>query len=171
MEVMSNSVRISCLFLLMSFMSFAQAEFKVLTTVSSDIDKEVSKIVYEVEDGRSLKALYNEVYLNNVLVERTQLDISAINGNGVVLHRKDNYVTVRLYSHNFDEERGGVLYLDTLNNGITGKRKEYEIVTYIDGGNAEMFNNKKKFNNMKFVAKKSGVFGVIGIERVEFTNK
>ena len=90
-------------------------------------------------------------------------------GDGIVLNRKDKYITVRIYSHNFDESSGGVLFLDTLYNGVNGQRKEYVIEATMDGSDAVMTYNKVAFNRMHFVAKRSPILGVIGIEKVNFT--
>lgn len=151
-----------------SFSAFA-AE-KVLCTVTNDVDKEVGKMVYEYdEDSRVVTHLYKERWLDNKRIERVEMQAKDLLGDGIVLNRKDKYVTVRLYSHNFDESSGGVLYLDTLYNGVNGQRKEYTIEVRMDSGEAVMTYNKQAFNRMHFVAKRSPILGVIGIEKVNFT--
>lgn len=167
----SNVVTRSLLALTLSVYSLSlSAAEKVLCVVTSDVDKEVGKMVYEMdEDGRGIKNLFKERYLDNKLIERVKLDPESLNGDGIVLHKKDKYITVRLYSHNFDQERGGVLYLDTLYNGVKGERKEYTIEAGIDQGDAVMTYNKKSFGRMNFVAKRSPLLGIIGIEKVEFS--
>jgi hypothetical protein len=163
--------RTCALFILSTLFTTISAAEKVLCIVTSDVDKEVGKMVYEMdEEARVIKHLYKERYLNDKLIERVEMDVKDLLGNGVVLHKKDKYVTVRLYSHNFDEASGGVLYLDTLYNGIKGERREYIIEARVDGGvDATMTYNNVAFNRMNFVAKRSGIFGVIGIEKVVFS--
>lgn len=143
---------------------------KVLCLVTNDVDKETGKMVYEMdEETRVVTHLYKERYVNDKLVERAEVDMEDLLGDGIVLHRKDKYITVRLYSHNFDQSSGGILYLDTLYNGVKGERKEYTIEVRMDGGeSAVMSYNKVPFNRMHFVAKKSPILGVIGIEKVSF---
>lgn len=167
----SNVITRSLLVFSLSVFSYSlSAAERVLCLVTSDVDKEVGKMVYEMdEDGRGIKNLYKERYLNDKLIERVKLDPESLNGDGIVLHKKDKYITVRLYSHNFDQERGGVLYLDTLYNGVKGERKEYTIEAGVDGDNAKMTYNKKEFARMNFVAKRSPLLGIIGIEKVEFS--
>lgn len=167
-----NVVSKACAILLVTLsMSKAMAIEKVLCLVTNDVDKEIGKMVYEMdEEARVIKHLYKERYVNDKLVERVEMNATDLLGDGVVLNRKDKYVTVRLYSHNFDVSSGGILYLDTLYNGIKGERKEYAIEARIDGGvEAVMSYENKAFNHMHFVAKKSGIFGVIGIEKVNFS--
>ena len=169
---LSNIVSKSFLFFSLSLLCYSlSAAEQVLCIVTSDVDKEVGKMVYEMdEDGRGIQNIYKERYLNNKLLERVKLDPETLNGEGIILHKKDKYITVRLYSHNFDQERGGVLYLDTLYNGVRGERKEYIIETEISREGAQMNYNKKTFGKMNFIAKRSPLLGVIGIEKVEFSN-
>lgn len=151
--------------------SSAHAIEKVLCIVTNDVDKETGKMVYEMdEETRVIKHLYKEKYVGDKLVERVEMNALDLLGDGIVLHKKDKYVTVRLYSHNFDVASGGILYLDTLYNGIKGDRKEYEIEARVDGGVESTMSHKGvTFNRMHFVAKRSGIFGVIGIEKVNFS--
>lgn len=158
-------------FVLTSFMSASEAAEKLLCLVSSDVDKDLGKMVYEMdEDGRSIKHLYSEKWVNNKLVERSEIQLDDLTGDGIILHKKDKYVTVRLYSHNFDNERGGVLYLDTLYNAVKGERREYVIeVAKNDKNEIEMISNKQTFSRMNFIGKKAPILGVIGIEKVNFS--
>jgi hypothetical protein len=159
------------IFVLSTFLSASQAAEKLLCLVTSDIDKDQGKMIYEMdEDGRKITHLWSERWVNNKLVDRSEIQISDLLGNGIILNKKDKYVTVRLYSHNFDEERGGVLYLDTLYNALKGQRKEYLIeVSKNLNNDIEMSSNGQSFTRMNFIGKKSPILGVIGIEKVNFS--
>lgn len=155
---------------LSTIMSTAFGAEKVLCVVTNDIDKEVGKMVVDYdEESRVVTHLYKERWVDNKRVERVEMSSKDLLGDGIVLNRKDKYITVRIYSHNFDESSGGVLYLDTLYNGVNGQRKEYTIEATMDGSDAVMTYNKQSFNRMHFVAKRSPILGVIGIEKVNFT--
>ena len=158
-------------FMLSALINATEAVEKVLCVVTSDVDSDTGKLVYEMdEDGRGIKHMYSEKWVNNKLVSREEINILDVNGDGIILHKKDKFVTVRLYSHNFDQERGGTLYLDTLYNAIKGERKEYTIeVSKNIINEIVMSNNKIAFNKMKFIGKKSPLLGVIGIEKVNFS--
>lgn len=162
--------RALAIFMLSTILSATEAAEKVLCVVSSDLDKNTGRMVYEMdEDGRGIAHLYKESYVNGKLEERIEVDMSDLTGNGIILHKKDKYVTVRLYSHNFDHERGGVLYLDTLYNAVKGERKEYAIeVSKTDSSDMEMSYKQKKFSRMHFIAKRAPIIGVVGIEKVNF---
>ncbi|MBC7429066.1 MAG: hypothetical protein H7336_10670 [Bacteriovorax sp.] len=156
---------------LSTLLNASEAKESLLCVVTSDLDSDTAKLTYEMdEDGRKITHLWSEKWVNNKLAERTEMQMQDLLGDGVILNKKDKYVTVRLYSHNFDDERGGVLYLDTLYNAVNGQRKEYMIEVSKNVNNEiEMANNKVMFNRMKFIAKKSPILGPIGIEKVNFS--
>jgi hypothetical protein len=163
---------VSAVILSTSFCFSLQAAEVVLCEVTNDIDKEVGKMVYEFdEESRSLLHLYKDTYLNNQRTKREELYAKDLLGSGIVLNRKDKYITVRMYATNFDEVRGGVVYLDTLYSGVSGERKEYTMQMNIEPGKIDMTYENKEFNNMHFIAKRSPILGVIGINKVQFTKK
>lgn len=148
----------------------ASAIEKVLCDVTSDIDKDNAKIVYEMdEDNRVIKHLYQDSFRAGVRTARIELEASGLK-DGIVLNRKDKYVTVRMYSENFDPERGGILFLDTLYSGLSSERREYEVELAFDLNGPVLIQNKQPITKMKFIAKRSRVLGVIGIEKVLFGN-
>ena len=148
----------------------AVAAEKDLVSVTNDVDNESAKMVYEIdEESGIIKHLYRETYSLGQRVERVELFAKDLSGEGIILHRKDKYITVRLYSDNFDIESGGVLYLNILHNALNGDRKMYEIDMSIDKEKAQMYYKKAEFNKMHFIAKRSKLFGVIGIDKVNFS--
>jgi len=169
MQLQKIVPRVLGLVLLSTYFNVTYAVEKVLCLVTSDVDKDVGKMVYELsEDGRTITHLYKESYSNGTLTSREELKVQDLLGNGIILNKVDKYVTVRMYSYNFDVESGGVIYLDTLYNGVTGERKEYVIEVNHDGENARMIYNKSEFSRMNFIAKRSKILGIIGIDKVNF---
>jgi hypothetical protein len=158
------------LVLSMAFFISAQAAEKVLCVSSSDIDSDIGKIVIDMDqDNRVIEHLYQDSYHDGKLVARLELSPAELK-EGIILNRKDKYIIVRMHSDNYDPELGGVLYLDTLYSGISGERKEYEFDLAMDKDGPVLIQNKANFSKMKFIAKRSKILGVIGIERVEFGN-
>jgi hypothetical protein len=159
------------IFALFTFFSTSQAAEKLLCVVTSDIDSDVGRLTYEMdEDGRKITHLWSEKWVNNKLVERNEMKTSDLLGPGIILNKKDKYVIIRLYSHNYDDERGGVLYIDTLYNAIKDERKEYTVeVSKNNNNEIEMSNNGLMFSKMKFIAKKSPIIGIVGIDKINFS--
>lgn len=149
----------------------AMGEEVVLCTVISDIDTDVGKIIYEMDtEGRALLHLYQDNYNNGLRRERIELKSDGLQ-DGIVLNKKDKHVIIRMQSDNFDAERGGVLRLDTLYSGVSGERREYVIEMAMDKSGPVLTYNQKPFNQMAIVAKRSKLFGVIGIEKINFRSK
>lgn len=144
------------------------AEEKVLCDLSSDMDSDTGKIVYEMDsENRGIEHLYQDSYRKGTRVGRIELKAEALR-EGIILNQKDNHIIVRIHSDNYDADRGGVLYIDTLYSGISGERREYVMEMAMDKEGPVLHRYNKPFNKMAFVAKRSKVFGIIGIERINF---
>ena len=130
------------LFFIFSFSTFAmEVEEKLLCTVTSDIDSDVGKIVYQMDqDNREILHLYQDTYQNGKRTNRIELKAEGLK-TGIVLNRRDKYIVVRMHSDNYDPESGGVLYLDTLYSGVSGERREYELQLAMDRSGPS-FSNK-----------------------------
>jgi hypothetical protein len=127
-------------------------------------------MVYEMDqDQRAILHLYKDVYKGGQRTERVEMKVSEITHGGIVLHRKDKYVTVKMWSDNYDSERGGVLYLDTLYSGVSGERRQYNFEIAMDKNGPVMVYDKQEFSQMRFIAKRSRILGPIGIEKVLFS--
>lgn len=157
--------------LLFSTLSFSlMAEERVLCTVSSDIDTDIGKFVYQMDDElRSITHLYQDSYHDGKLTGRIELNPEGLK-EGIVLNQKGKYIIVRMHGDNYDAESGGVLYLDTLYNALSGERREYELNLVMDKEGPALISNKVKFNQMKFIANRSRPLGVIGVAKVNFSN-
>lgn len=153
--------------ILFSINAFAS---EVLCTISSDIDNNTAKLTYDIDqDSNSITHIYQESYENGKLTSKDELDVNSLTHGGIVLLQKDKTIVVRVWSDNFDQNLGGVMYLDTLYNGLSGERKQYELDMYKTNNGLTLANNKVEFNKMKFIAKRSKLFGVIGIEKINFS--
>lgn len=167
---MNRNLKFSLFTIFFLFSFILQAEEKVLCTVTNDIDSEAAKIVYELDqDQRAIIHLYKDTYKGGQQTERVEMKVSDLTNGGIVLNRKDKYVTVRMWSDNYDAERGGMLYLDTLYSGVSGERRQYSIDLAMDKQGPIMIYEKQEFSQMKFIAKRSRVLGPIGIEKVLFS--
>ena len=167
---MKHNFKFSLISILFLFSFVLHAEEKVLCTVTNDVDPEIAKMVYELdEDQRAITHLYKDTYKGAQRTERVEMKVSELTSGGIVLNRKDKYVTVRMWSDNYDAERGGILYLDTLYSGVSGERRQYSIDLAMEKNGPVMINEKKEFSQMKFIAKRSRVLGPIGIETVLFS--
>jgi hypothetical protein len=130
----------------------------------------MAKLTYDLDtDGRTITHLYQETYENNKMQSKDEIDTEKLTHGGIVLLQKDKLVVVRIWSDNFDKDQGGVMYLDTLYNGISGERRQYELDVTKNETGIVLSNNKLDFTKMKFIAKRSKILGVIGIEKIIFS--
>jgi len=167
---MKKNLKLSAFAIFFLFSFILHAEEKVLCTVTNDVDSEMAKMVYDMdEDQRAITHLYKDTYKAGQRTERVEMKVSDLTSGGIVLNRKDKYVTVRMWSDNYDAERGGVLYLDTLYSGVSGERRQYNFEIAMDKNGPVMVYAKQEFSQMKFIAKRSRVLGPIGIEKVLFS--
>lgn len=159
------------LFFMLSYSAYAlDSEEKILCTAISDIDSDVGKIVYQMDqDNRAIQHLYQDTYHNGNRTNRIELKAVELR-DGIVLNRRGKYDVIRIHSDNYDPERGGILYLDTLYSGISGERREYEMELAMDKSGPVLIADKQNFSKMNIVAKRSKLFGIIGIERIGFGN-
>jgi hypothetical protein len=157
-------------FIISILFTFSTFAFEKLCTISSDMDGNTAILTYEFDqDQRTITHLYQESYENGKIVSRDELNIDGLNNGGIVLLKKDNINVVRIWSDNFDRNLGGVLYLDTLYSALSGERRQYEMDIVHSKNNLVLINNKVEFDKMKFIAKRSKLFGVIGIEKIQFS--
>lgn len=158
-------------FAVSSFMSLSlMAKELRLATITSDMDSNSAVLIYDLNEiTGSIDHFYQETYENGKFATREELKIDGLTNGGIILLKKDKFNIVRIWSDNFDREQGGVLYLDTLYSALSGERREYEMDVVKGGEGLVLLNSKKEFDKMKFVAKRSKVFGVIGIEKIQFS--
>jgi hypothetical protein len=143
---------------------------KVLCTVISDLDSDVGQLVYEMDqDQRAIQHLYQDTYKAGKRVSRAEMKTSDLTKGGIALSRKDKYILVRIWSDNFDQERGGMLYLDTLYSALSGERREDSFDLVMDKNGPVLIHKNQEFHQMKVIAKRSPILGPIGIEKILFS--
>lgn len=143
---------------------------EILANLSSDVDNDTGKIAYEMDlDERAFEKIFLDKYVGGARTERALMDVNQLLNGGIVLLKVSNVNVVRIWSDNFDLERGGVLYLDTLYNGVNGERRQYVLEIAKLNNGFGLFYNKTEYKNLKFIAKRSRVLGVIGIEKIQFS--
>ncbi len=142
-----------------------------LCRITSDIDSNMAILNYEMNDeSRLVEHFFQDSYEAGKLVSHEELDLNKLNNGGIIMLKRDKHVVVRIWSNNFDNDQGGILYLDTLYSGINGERRQYEINVVKIGDVLKMYQNNREITRMKFIAKRSKLFGIIGIERIEWGN-
>jgi len=145
----------------------ALASEQSLLNISND-DSQTSYIliVNTSEDKRVIKEFYKDTYENGKKIERINLDYRLLANNGMVLDQRGKYITMKLESNNFDVQQGGVITINTLFNGATGSRKDYEISLSKDKNGWAIVNSKKSVSKMLIQVNKVRFIGAVGIKNL-----
>ena len=144
------------------------ASEQVLAEMSNDISDNTYQLVVESDEmSQSIKKFYKDVYRDDKKIYRESLDHKNLNENGIILEHKNDYIILSLKSNNFDALQGGAIVIDTLVNGASGIRKEYEIqLTKVDSTWVLMNEDQKIVSHFFIETNKVFLLGTVGIKNV-----
>ena len=137
-----------------------------IATVLNDETKTVYKLVLADHDDRKIVNVYKDVYEFGKKVRRDAMNPKIISEKGMVLEERKSHIVLQLMSQNLDLEQGGLLIVDTLFNGMTGERRNYEVQLAKDNNGWKLFKNGKAIKEIFIQTNKSRFFGSIGIKNV-----
>ncbi len=143
------------------------AKEEVLATITNDENREIFKFVANTDDStQSLKAFFKDDYLNGQKTEREVLPTKELTRQGVVLDKRGDHTVITLKSHNFDFARGGTVVIDTLFNGVTGERREYEVELAKDKNGWKLFNGRIAVSKLHIEVNKKALIGTVGVKNI-----
>lgn len=143
------------------------AKEQVLATITNDENREVFMFVANTDDStQTLKAFFKDDYLNGKKTEREVLPTKELTQEGVVLDKRGDHKVISLKSDNFDFSRGGTVVIDTLYNGVTGERKEYELELAKDKNGWKLFNGRAAISKLHIEVNKKALIGTIGVKNI-----
>lgn len=151
--------------LIVSFNAFSQEE--VLSVTDNDDNTEIYKLVVKVDKKtQSLKEIYKDTYdANGAKIKRVVLNPADLTTDqGVIMEERDGYNVLNLKSDNFDHDRGGRITIDTLYNGFTGERREYDVELAKDKVGWKLFSGKKTVTKFHIKVNRVIMLGVVGIK-------
>lgn len=156
------------LIMILFFSLNVNASEEVLTTTDNDDNKEIYKLVVNVDDStQTLKELFKDTYVNGTKIRRDVLNPEDLKTkHGIILEKRDNYNVLNLKSDNFDFDRGGRIIIDTLYNGISGERKTYELELAKDKVSWKLFKNQKAVSKFHVKVNKVIIVGTVGIKTI-----
>jgi hypothetical protein len=144
-----------------------QAKEEILAVITNDENHDVMNLVASSDDvTQSLKSFYKDDYANGQKTERELLPTKELLKEGVILDKRGDRTVINLKSDNFDFEQGGTITIDTLYNGVTGERKQYEIEIAKDGNNWKLFNKDNIVSKLHIEVNKKAFIGTIGVKNI-----
>lgn len=140
-----------------------------LLTITSDEDKRVFKFVIETDkDNEFITHIYKDSTENdNSKKKRQVLSVTKFVETGLVLEKRDDHIVIQLSSENFASHNGGHITLDTLFNGATGTRKEYEFELTRTSESWEVIYEGRPIEHIHLISRKVFPLGTVGIENIE----
>lgn len=142
------------------------AEEKMLATVTNDSNKTSYKLIVDSKTGHDITNFYKDVYEDGIKTHREALDVEVLHGDGMVLEKRKNHIVIKLKSDNFDSNQGGLVVVDTLYNGVSGERKEYEVEIAQDKNGWSLFKNGKMIKQIQIETNRVIVIGEVGIKNL-----
>ena len=147
-----------------SSFNVAQAEEKVVATVSSDENSTNYKLVVDSKDGREIEHFYKDVYENGKRIARDEIFAPVLISTGVILQQVEKHVVMKLKSNDFNLEQGGMVIIDTLYSGVNGKRKSYEVQLAQDKSGWSLFQAGKIIKDIQIKTNRIKFIGTVGIK-------
>ncbi|MBC7428777.1 MAG: hypothetical protein H7336_09220 [Bacteriovorax sp.] len=155
------------LFVTLMFSGKVLAREDVIATITSDDNKQVFNMVVQSDDElNTIKAFYKDNYLDGKRVDRELLPSAELLTSGFVLDQRGERTVLSLKSDNFDNERGGLVTIDTLFNGVNGQRKEYEMELTQSKDGWKLFKGGKIISKLHILVNKKFLLGAVGIKDI-----
>lgn len=153
-----------CLGLLFFPLTLNALEHPLLKITNEENDL-IIEFVAETDDKNDfITNFYKDSYKKGThKKEREALDIEQLLAAGLVLEKRDNYEVIKLLGQNFAEHNGGHITLDTLYNGATGSRKQYELELNRAGETWEVTREGAPIEHLHLVSRKVFPLGTVGI--------
>ena len=145
--------------------AFAREE--VLAVITNDENHDVITFVASTnDDNQNLQSFYKDNYLDGKKVTREVLPTSQLANDGVILDKRGDQTVINLKSDNFDFEHGGNVTIDTLYNGVTGERKQYEIELAHEESGWKLLNQNNVISKLHVEVNKKIFIGTIGVKNI-----
>lgn len=155
------------IFVLEALLSLSFAKEFVIAVIENDKDGRVSKLIVDTIDNRKIKAFYKDYYDVGKSRVRVLLGTELKAKRPIIVEKRNERIIVQLESENFDEERGGIINIDTLFNAITKERKKYELeLSKKIDGNWSLFKNKEPISRIYIKMNRVAIIGEVGISEL-----
>ena len=159
-----------CLFMFVSLILSGKilAREEVIATITNDENNEVYDFIARTDDKTdSITAFFKDDYLNGQKYNRKLLASENLNHGGVVLEKRNDYNVINLKSENFDLDLGGTVTIDTLYDGVNGKRKEYDVeLSKTMDGKWKLFKGSAIISKLHIITNKRVLFGAVGVKEI-----
>lgn len=154
--------------MLVALSSLAQAKVYKLATITSDIDRDVTEYYIETDSNNKIESMrYVTIMPNGGIYRDETIPVETIITDGIVIVEQGGLDAVKLEVENFNVNKGGVVKLNYLYNGITGVRQIKRLLLNIPSEKFELADIQgQRVNRMFFKANRT-IVGVVGVKYIE----
>jgi len=145
----------------------ARAGEDLLATITNDENQNVFTFIADTsEDNHDIKIFFKDDYFNGKKITRKSLITDDLAKDGLILDKHGEHTIINLKSENFDFQRGGTVTIDTLYNGVTGERRQYEIEIARVENSWKIFNQKNIISKIHIEVNKKMLIGTVGVKNI-----
>lgn len=140
-----------------------------LVDITNDEDRETTRFILKTDDNNDEVNGFIKQTLNRHggVIQTTTMGVNGVYSNhGIVLEKRDGRIIVALKSDNFATHNGGNIEVDTLYNGVTSTRKQYDLELARAGRSWELLRDGRPVSKMHLKSKKIPLVGTVGISDI-----
>ena len=160
-------------FIFFSFLLFVttavRAELTKLAVITSEFDKNVMDFYIDTNDQNHIHSLrYVTTMPDGSIIEDISVPAQTVIDEGIVIVERDGREILRLYLEKFSLEKGGIVILNHLYNGIINQWENKRLNLMSDQGRFSLFDlSGKRVNRLFLKANTTILFGIVGIKEIQ----
>lgn len=155
------------MFVIVSLGTVALAADQTIATITTDSSNRTYKLVIDTsEDDHKIKNFYKDTYEEGKKINRENLNTDILVKTGVILEQRKKFVIMKLKSNSFDLDQGGIVTIDTLYNGVTDQRREYDLQIAQSSSGWSLFQKNKIINTIQIQTNRVSIIGEVGIKNL-----
>lgn len=169
MEVIKKNLKLTSLLLSLLITGSSFAMGHKITDITNDEDRETTRFVLNTDrDNEEITGFTMITLDKDGAVIKTRLkDVAGVYTNtGVVVEERDGRIVAAFKSDNFATHNGGNFTVDTLYNGVSGKRKQYDFELVRAGSDWVLLKNGDAVKKLHLKSKKVPLIGTVGISNI-----
>ena len=158
---------LSFLISIIIYASISRASDQILATITTDVDSQTYQFIASVDDQDNLLknfSIYNMLPGN--MSQQKVLTFKTFVDEGLQFGPKGHYVLAKINVLNFDDQQGGQISIDTLYNGLTGKRIKYDLFLAKDKSGWKLYYEGRPITQIKAIAHRLSLIGIVGAKQL-----
>ncbi|MCO4794573.1 MAG: hypothetical protein KC493_12715 [Bacteriovoracaceae bacterium] len=169
MKTIKKNLKLTSLLLSFLITGSSFAMDHKIADITNDEDRETTRFVLNTDDANEEITGFTMITLDEhgAIIKTRLKDVEGVyTRTGVVVEERDGRIIAAFKSDNFATHNGGNFTVDTLYNGISGKRKQYDFELVRAGSHWELLKNGDAVKNLHLKSKTVPLVGTVGISNI-----